>query len=248
MEGSQGTRILKRDVFGTVERQGDALVRRVASGSRAPLSRVLAGRLLERERRALERLAGLDGVPQLVRTETSSAGHVLVRTFVAGEPLSSAVTLPENFFDELDALVAALHARGVCHNDLHKEQNVIVAADGYPWLVDFQLASVHPNAGWIHARRAREDLRHVEKHRRRYTRDGRGPQGVRTFGRGAGSRRSPLAFVWRRLGKPVYNLAAGLVAPERESEIRRPSSGPWPAWIAPVTPRDPAAGQRMSSR
>lgn len=237
MDGSQGTQLLKRDVFGTVERLDDTHVRRVASGSRTPLSRMLAARLLERERRALSRLAGLPGVPQLVRTETTAEGNALVRTFVTGEPLSAAPRLPENFFDELDALVTELHARGVCHNDLHKEQNVIVAADGYPWLVDFQLASVHEPADRTLARRAREDLRHVEKHRRRYTRDGRGPKGERTFGRGAGARRGPLALVWRRVGKPVYNFVAGLVAPARAGESRRSSSGPWPVWIAPVPPR-----------
>lgn len=237
MEGSQGSRLLKRDVFGSVERHGDDCVRRVASGSRTPLSRVIAQRLLERERRALERLDGLAGVPRLLGTDETAEGRALVRTFVAGEPLSAAKTLPENFFDELDALVAALHARGVCHNDLHKEQNVIVAADGYPWLVDFQLASVHELTDARLARRAREDLRHVEKHRRRYTRDGRGPHGERTFGRGAGSRRLLLARAWRRLGKPVYNFVAHLVAPARAVEPRRDSSGPWPVWIAPIVPR-----------
>jgi RIO-like serine/threonine protein kinase len=237
MDGSQGTRLLKRDVFGSVERLGDEHVRRVASGSRTPLSRVVARRLLERERRALARLEGLAGVPRLVSTETTAEGNALVRTFVAGEPLSAARALPENFFDELDALVAALHARGVCHNDLHKEQNVIVAVDGYPWLVDFQLASVHDVRDRSLARRAREDLRHVEKHRRRYTRDGRGPKGERTFGRGAGERRGPLALVWRRVGKPVYNFVAGLVAPGRSGEARRLSSGPWPVWVAAIPPR-----------
>ncbi|MDZ4771780.1 MAG: hypothetical protein SGI72_01460 [Planctomycetota bacterium] len=261
MDGSQAERSLKRDVFGSVERLGDALVRRNASGSWVPLSGVLSRRLLRRERKALERLDGLSGVPRLVPFQASSAlaavpGVItcaagasaktasvtdlrssLVRTFIEGAPLSEAAALPANFFDELDALVVAVHARGVCHNDLHKEQNVIVAADGYPWLVDFQLASVHESGSSQLARRAREDLRHVEKHRRRYTRDGRGPNGVQSFGRGSGRRRSPLALAWRRAGKPVYNLLAELLAPRRAKEPRRSSSGPWPVWAPPVPPR-----------
>lgn len=237
MDLSQGTAILKRDVFGRVERDGQALVRRVASGSPVLFSRTIARWLLERERRALEHLDGLAGVPRLLHAGDADGERVLVRTFVSGEPLSAAATLPENFFDELDALVGRLHERGVCHNDLHKEQNVIVDAQGYPWLVDFQLASVHERRGASFARRSRDDLRHVEKHRRRYTRDGRGPQGERTFGRGAHTRRSGLALAWRRVGKPVYELLAGTLAPERAQEPRRDGSGPWPSWTAPVTPR-----------
>lgn len=246
MEGSQATGTLKRDMFGSVELVDGGLVRRLASGSRTPLSRIVARVLLERERRALERLDGMSGVPRLVRTEDRASERALVRTFVDGLPLSEATALPENFFDELDALVQALHARGVCHNDLHKEQNVIVSTDGYPWLVDFQLASVHRPGSARLARRQREDLRHVEKHRRRYTRDGRGPGGERTFGLGAGSRRSWLALAWRRCGKPVYNLVAGIVSPNRATEPRRETCGPWPAWSAPIAPR--AFDQRMSSR
>lgn len=237
MGGSQGTTLLKRDVFGRVERDEGGLVRRVASGSGVPLSRMLARVLLERERRALDRLAGLEGVPHVVRAEVADGERVLVRSFVSGSPLSEAERLPVNFFDELDRLVCALHARGVCHNDLHKEQNVIVADDGAPWLVDFQLASVHAPRSKALARRAREDLRHVEKHRRRYTRDGRGPGGERTFGRGAGERRSVLALAWRRAGKPVYAFLAHLVAPRREKEVRRGSAGPWPRWGDAVAPR-----------
>ena len=241
MESSQGTAVLKRDVFGRVELESDDLVRRVASGSSVLFSRTIARALLERERRALQRLDGIAGVPRLVRAGDADGERVLVRTFVAGKPLSEAGSLPENFFDELAALVACLHARGVCHNDLHKEQNVIVAADGYPWLVDFQLASVHARVEGSFRRRSRDDLRHVEKHRRRYTRDGRGPRGERTFGRGAGVRRSPLALLWRRLGKPVYAWVAGVCAPRRAKEPRRESSGPWPTWSAPLPARHAGA-------
>lgn len=247
MDPSQGTAILKRDVFGRVERQDGAFVRRVASGSHVLFSRTIARLLLERERRALERLDGLSGVPRLLQAGDADGERVLVRTFVSGEPLSAAVSLPENFFDELDALVLRLHERGVCHNDLHKEQNVIVDADGYPWLVDFQLASVHSRPGASFARRSQDDLRHVEKHRRRYTRDGRGPGGERTFGRGANVRRSGLALAWRRVGKPVYEVVAGALAPERAQEPRRDGRGPWPSWTPPVRPR-PLEPQRMSSR
>lgn len=250
MERSQVERVLKRDVFGRVELddvRGTRCIRRVASGSSVPFSKLIARRLLAREKLALEHLAGLAGVPRIVEHD----GAILVRSYVAGEPLSQALSLPENFFDELDALVAALHARGVCHNDLHKEQNVLVDERGYPWLVDFQLASVHALRDARFDTRAAEDLRHVEKHRRRYTRDGRGPNGVRSFGSGANLRRSLVARVWRRVGKPVYNALTRKVLRQSASEPRRASSGPWPQWVAAIAPRAfgrASAHHRMSSR
>lgn len=243
MNGWQVESVLKSDAFGRVELmrgpRGRA-VRRVACGSAIPFSRAVAGLLLERERRALARLDGLAGLPRLLSEPARDAhgARVLLRSFVEGAPLSAAEELPVDFFDRLDELALALHERGVCHNDLHKEQNVLVGADGFPWLVDFQLASCHRGRGRRFASRARDDLRHLEKHRRRYTRDGRGPQGSATPERGAGHglARSRLARLWRRWVKPRYDGLKRRLG-WRDSEERRPSSGPWPRWIPAVGPR-----------
>jgi RIO-like serine/threonine protein kinase len=251
----QAPLVLKRDALGRVERiehAGRPYARRVACGGRLPLSRWVARRLLARERAALRRLDGLEGVPRVVDDPAlrgpGDPRDVLVRSWIEGEALPGAAALPADFFDRLDELVAAVHARGVCHNDLHKEPNVVVGRDGYPWLVDFQLASVHRGAGALFRSRCREDLRHVEKHRRRYTRLGRGPGGEELRGAGRGLPRSWLARVWRRLGKPLYLLVTrGPWGGRDGAEQRRPSSGPWPAWTPPVGPRA-AADQRMSSR
>ncbi len=253
MDGWRVDAVLKQDSFGRVERLvgpgGRRLLRRVAVGGRIPGSGLVARALLRRERRALEALRGLAGVPSPVPEPEAvgapsrdgrvpPAGAVLVRSWLAGEPLHRAELLHEDFFDHLDALVEALHARGVCHNDLHKEQNVVVGEDGHPWLIDFQLASVHPRRGRRFASRVRDDLRHVQKHRRRYTRDGRGPAAAGVeHGRGLGVRRSPLALAWRRLGKPLYNAVTRGLLRTRDGEERRPSSGPWPRWTGPRGPR-----------
>ena len=119
------------------------------------------------------------------------------------------------------------------HNDLHKEQNVLVLEDGRPALVDFQLASVHRARGRPFEARCREDLRHLQKHRRRYTRDGRGPSEQAT-GAGAGLKRGVVARVWRVTGKPLYNLVTRRLLRTRDGEERRPSSGPWPRWEPPL--------------
>lgn len=243
----------KQDALGRVERiriDGSTFARRVAVGGSIPGSAWIARRLLARERCALVALRGLDGVP--VEQEGGDASS-LVRTWIEGVPLSRAASLPTDFFDQLDELVLAVHARRVCHNDLHKESNILVGADGRPWLIDFQLASVHPRGGRAFETRSREDLRHVEKHRRRYTRHGRGPDGIESRGAGRGLPRSSLAHTWRRFGKPVYvAITRGLFGTRDGGDAQRDPGGPWPAWTPPVGARRADRGdepdQRMSSR
>jgi serine/threonine protein kinase len=227
---------LKHDVFGRVEciegPTGDTRrrVRRVASGNGWPLTRLVARVLLRRERRALAALAGCPGVPSLVADATRRPGELL-RTYLDGEPLWSASRLPRDFFDRLRELVARLHALGVCHNDLHKENNILVGADGVPCLIDFQLASVHRHRGRLFARRCAADLRHVEKHRCRYDSEGREalprPRGV-----------APALLRW--FYKPIYNCLVRRCCCGHRGEQRRPREGPWPV----RTPAPPSPGGR----
>jgi len=233
MNGPWVVRELKRDVFGRVELvegPGGRIARRVACGSGWPGTRLLARVLLRRERRALLRLHDLPDVPQVIDdAETAAvpgaggrtvrAGDVLLRSWLDGVPLHDAEALPADFFDLLAALVGRLHERHVCHNDLHKENNVLVGPDGRPRLLDFQLASVHPRAGRQFQARCREDLRHVDKHRRRYEAEGKGGEGA------------PRRFV-----KPLYNLVTRRLIRSGRGEPRRPSAGPWPRRTPPVGP------------
>lgn len=254
MEQWQVEQLLKSDSFGRVERVAGpegSLLRRVAAGGRLPGSGLVARLLMRRERLALVRLAGLAGTPELkevpeARRATSldgsvpKEGTVLVRSWVAGAPLHLAEELPRDFFERLDELVCEVHERGVCHNDLHKEQNILVGEDGWPHLIDFQLASVHRGRGALFQSRVRDDLRHVQKHRKRYLRDGRGPAGAsveEAQGRGHGLRRGLVAAVWRRTAKPIYNWLTRRVLRTRDGELRRPSSGPWPSWTEARGPR-----------
>jgi len=241
--------VLKSDAFGRVElleRGAERAVRRVACGGALPLSPWIAGLLLARERRALAALTGLTGVPsprkefEWVRAigadgRVPAEAHVLVRSYLAGCALHQAEALPVDFFEHLERLVGELHARGVCHNDLHKEQNVVVGPDGRPGLIDFQLASVHPRAGRIFASRCRDDLRHVDKHRRRYFLPGRGPAGAAPIS-SARPPRSVLAAAWRKLVKPFYNAVVRTFPRARDGEDCRPASGPWPRWTPPLGP------------
>jgi len=238
---------LKRDLLGSVELLGrgqERVVRRSATGSRLPGSALLARYLVIRERRSLAALAGLAGIPRAVDPGpwgplAGRPGSSLLREYIPGQPLHRARVLPRDFFDLLDGLVLALHARGVCHNDLHKEQNILVQPCGRPALIDFQLASVHLRWGRLFRSRVQDDLRHLQKHRRRYTRDGRGPAGEpEQRGEFHGLPRTGTSALWRRTGKPLYLFVTRRLLGTRDGEERRPSSGPWPEWVEALGPRE----------
>ena len=249
MQPPQVTLELKNDQMGLVERvdgPSGPVVRRVARGGGIPGSGQVARILMRRERRALERLREVNGVARLVLDEAYAAtpskdgrkprrSHVLMRTWVDGKPLQQATALPENFFDLVEDLVRELHAHGVCHNDLHKEANILVGEDGYPALVDFQLASVHQKQDRNFRIRTMEDLRHVEKHRWKYL--SRGGHARSGEARRPRKERSILALVWLRVGKPPYLFVTRRLFGYKGGERGRPKTGPWPAWTAPLEPR-----------
>ncbi len=200
-DGFVAEALLKADLFGRVERGhssggGEALllVRRDTRAARCWV-RWLARLLAAREARALRVLDGLDGVPRLV----SWSGGVLVRSWMAGEPMQRARPADPAWFEAAGALLDAVHARGVRHNDLAKEPNWLVRADGRPALVDFQLARCRrPGGRWAELER-REDRRHLLKHKRSYC-----PEALTAEDRARLAQRSWPARWWRRSGKPVY--------------------------------------------
>jgi predicted Ser/Thr protein kinase len=110
---------------------------RPARGARRTLARWLLGR----ERRALERVAGLEGCPRLLGRIDRDA---LAMSWVAGRPLDEELFRgrPRAFVSELLALIDALHARGVYHLDLHQRRNLLVDPKGRLHVVDFGAALV----------------------------------------------------------------------------------------------------------
>ncbi|MEZ6004900.1 MAG: phosphotransferase [Planctomycetota bacterium] len=240
--------VLKADSLGRVERleRGDERrLRRVAIGGRWPGSGVLARLLLRRERKALEQLQGLPGIPRLLGPDwaesvpgadgtTIPAASMLVREFVDGTALHQATHLPENFFERLDELVLRMHERGICHNDLHKEQNVMVTSGGFPALIDFQLASCHARRGRTYRVRCHEDRRHVRKHERRYRRAGRPVAEAGDLPEHLP--RKPLSRLWRATGKRLYHGFTRRVLRRWDGEPRRDSKDAWPRWGPPLPP------------
>ena len=105
------------------------------------------------------------------------------------------------YFRAAHALLCRLHRCGIVHNDLAKEPNWLVTPTGLPALVDFQLAFVSPRRGKLFRTLAREDLRHLLKHKRRYCPGQLTSRERRILD-------SPAAFsrLWMATGKPAYTF------------------------------------------
>jgi RIO-like serine/threonine protein kinase len=191
------SRILKSDLFGRVLLDdGEGTVRRDTTGARWWLL-PLARRLAAREARALSRTSGLAGTPRLL----SFDGRVLRRSWVAGQPMHMARPVDPAYFREALALLRRLHRAGVAHNDLAKEPNWLVTPDGRPALVDFQLALVSNRRGRLFRALAREDLRHLLKHKRTYC-----PERLTARQRRILATPALHTRLWRATGKWLYTF------------------------------------------
>jgi len=157
----------------------------------------VARSLARREARALRQLAGLEGTPRLLAFD----GAALRREWIAGEPLQRARPVHASYYREALALLRRLHRAGVSHNDLAKESNWLVTPGGQPALVDFQLAVVHRRRTRLFRSLAREDLRHLLKHKRTYR-----PESLTTRQRQILAHPSPWSRAWMATGKKLYHV------------------------------------------
>ena len=112
--------------------------------------------LLGRELRALQRLAGIDGVPQNAFRIDRNA---IATEFIPGVTLGKVETevMSPAFFADLERLLDAVHARGIVHLDTRGTGNMLRRPDGKPALIDFQasLSTRHLPRRW---RRWLDDL------------------------------------------------------------------------------------------
>lgn len=193
--------ILKADELGRIEivrhERGLAIRRdiRVARWWARPVAR----RAAAREARALMRLADVDGVPRLLGWN----GEQLLRSYIAGAPMQQAQPRDPAYYRAALRLLARLHRHGVVHNDLAKEPNWLVREDGGPALVDFQVAWVCDRRSALYRLLAREDLRHLLKHKRTYC-----PQALSARQRAILATPALHSRLWRATGKRLYKLIA----------------------------------------
>ncbi|MFC4726646.1 phosphotransferase [Coralloluteibacterium thermophilus] len=203
--------LLKKDLFGRIVciRSGAVpVIRRDYRG--APLPR-LAGWLARNEAACLRRLERVPAVPRVLAFRQGS----LDRSYIEGRPMYEGRPRDIAYFRAARRLIQAVHRAGVCHNDLAKESNWLVRDDGTPAVVDFQIAvRGNPRARWMRLL-AREDLRHLLKHKRTYC-----PERLTPVERRLLARPSWLRECWFATGKPVYRFITRRLLGWRDNEGR----------------------------
>lgn len=195
----QEQKLLKKDLFGEVwmtRSGGEVCVLRDTRPARWWLA-WLARRLMRREMRALVALTGINGVPRLLASDR----HQLRRSFVAGVPLFEGRPQDPGYFRAAARLLRRLHRAGVVHNDLAKEPNLLVRDNGSPAFIDFQLAWHAPGRNRLFRIAAREDIRHLLKHKRTYC-----PDLLSKREHAILASPSLLSRTWMGVVKPVYLL------------------------------------------
>ncbi len=163
------SRLLKKDLFGEIWREttpAGPVIRRDTDPARWWV-RWLANALLRREATALLALEGLRNVPQVLAV----GEHELTRSFIDGVPMHVGKPTDDRYFASAARLLRSLNRRGVVHNDLAKEPNLLVTGDGSAAFIDFQLAWHASRRGRLFRIAAREDIRHLLKHKRTYRPD-----------------------------------------------------------------------------
>ncbi len=191
------SRLLKKDLFGEVRLislQDRVTILRDTESAAFWLG-WLARALLRREARVLAALDELDGVPELLEHSQTQ----LVRSFIPGEPMQAAKPRDPAYYRQAMSLLRTLHRRTVVHNDLAKEPNLLVADDGSPAFLDFQLGWAPRRRGRLFRALAYEDLRHLLKHKRSYC-----PEALTARERRILDNPSLPSRAWRRTVKPVY--------------------------------------------
>lgn len=161
--------LLKSDLFGCVEIAESDDVRVIVRDTRRAAFglRWVARALLRREARALASLDGLSGVPELIAVDADT----LTRAYLDGQAMQDAKPRDPRYFRLAMRALRAMHSRAVAHNDLAKEPNLLVTSADEPAFVDFQLATVSASRGRWFRLLAREDIRHLLKHKRTYCPD-----------------------------------------------------------------------------
>jgi len=190
-------RLLKKDLFGEVWQESTPtgpVIRRDTREARWWL-RWLARLLMRRESRVLRALEGLDGVPQII----VSNRHELTRGFIKGVPMHVGNPTEKNYFTSAARLLRRMHRHGVVHNDLAKEPNLLVREDGRAAFIDFQLAWHSARRGRIFRIAAREDIRHLLKHKRTYRAEDLTQRERRIL-----ANPSPFSRAYMATVKPVY--------------------------------------------
>ncbi len=173
--------------------------------------RWIGRRLASRESAFLRSLADVAGVPRelgAVAIDGALAPHAVAREFIEGRPLGSRQAVRDEFFSDLQSLLSEVHRRKIAYVDLHKRENVLVGADGKPYLIDFQVS--FGSAGRWSGRLLSILQRMDDYHRLKLHRKCR-PDQCRLNAAELAEARPWLVRVHRRLAQPLRSLRRRLL-------------------------------------
>jgi hypothetical protein len=130
----------------------------------------------------LDRLADAAGIPTAmgpVSWDGVLLRNAVAHVFIPGHALGENEWVDDDFFPALQALLLEVHRRDMAYVDLHKRENVLVGADGRPYLIDFQICFALPGQRriacrllrWLLNILQRSDDYHLVKHYVRHRQD-----------------------------------------------------------------------------
>lgn len=173
-----------------------------------------------RERRALQRLGSVAGVPELWAPVGRRA--LLIEWLDAIPAIERAADVAwAQFFPRLEALVDRLHAHGVAHCDLRSPKNILIDSNAEPCVVDFvacflQGRSWNPVTRWLFKRFCEVDRSAIVKLKRRYA-----PELLSDADRAMDNLEGPLGRTARRFGVGVRNLSRAMFTRSGDSNSSR---------------------------
>ena len=166
--------------------------------------------LCRREVRIYRALSDVPNVPDLLGMYGATG---FAHAMVPGRPLDRKQPVGDDFFPELQSLMADVHRRGIAYVDANKPQNILLGDDGRPYLIDFQISFDLATLGGDHwlsrailARLQREDVYHVLKHKRKIRPDQLTPEEIEQT-----KRHSIFIRLHRAITKPYFFIRRPLM-------------------------------------
>jgi hypothetical protein len=159
--------------------------------------------LLWRETRAFLRLQDIEGMPgpPIIR-EKWSLKYPYFPGITLREATAAQHQIDTDFYEELEALVTAMHKKGVVHLDLRNRRNILVTTDSKPALIDFQTAIFTDHLpGFIRRFLFAVDLSGVYKHWHKVL-----PQTLTRDRQEVVNKMASLRHLWVVKGYPVRSL------------------------------------------
>lgn len=152
--------IIKRPFLKTTERQQGLRLGR-------EIKRWLSLYTLKREHSAYQRLDQVSGTPTCFGLFFET---YLVLEFIDGQPLSETSNTDPSVFGHLRDTIDAMHAAGVAHGDLKRQDNILITPQGAPKVIDLGTAltkktGFHPINHWLFAFLAQTDRNAWVKHK-----------------------------------------------------------------------------------